>query len=157
MRARAHTKQKQVGLYIVECFRRHLRWLECLSELVLEFPFWIYGKYSHDRYPDSTVRPHVLHDSKRREDEKLAFRSRWCHSDGVTHIDAIAIAGIEWILRKQCLNVTQAGDFELFGLSFDHLSVECRNQRCWIQKQRAVRQLHITLLNRAQIIASRLK
>lgn len=70
-----------------------------------------------------------------------------------TYVNAIAVASIEWILREQRFDVAQTGDFKLLRFAFDHFTMKGRNQRRWIQQQRTIGQLHVTLLNAAQVVA----
>lgn len=53
------------------CASIHLRWLECLSELVLEFAFRIYGEYAHNWYSNGTICPYILQFKEWEKVEKL--------------------------------------------------------------------------------------
>lgn len=130
-----------------------VRRLECFVQLVLQFTLWIYGENTNDWNSNSTIGPNILGF----EGEKNGIYS-WVKSfDDIridlTYIDAIAVTGVEWIYWEKCLDITQAGNFELFWLAFDHLTMECRYQWCRIQKQRSIGKFHIALLNRSQIIS----
>lgn len=93
-------------------------------------------------------------ETKKQTNDKLSMSGRNEYSIYwvLAHIDTISVASIKRIVREQCFNVTQTCDFELFGLLFDHFTMECWYQWSWIQQQWTIGQLHIALLNRSQII-----
>lgn len=115
-------------------FLRYSRRLECLRQLVLQLASWVDGVNAHDGNADRTIGPNVLR--KKQKIIKHPVAIRWMSP---THIDSIAVAGVERILiGEQVLDVAQAFDFKLLRFAFDDLAVESGDQRGGIEEKRAV-------------------
>ena len=71
-----------------------------------------------------------------------------------TYVDPISVTGVKRIsfLGEQLLNVPQTGDLELFRLLLDDLPVEGVDQRGRVEEQRTVGQIHVALLDGAQVV-----
>ena len=69
-----------------------------------------------------------------------------------THVDPVAVAGVEGVVGEELDDVPEAGDLELFGLLLDDLAVEGVDERGGVEEHGAVGQVDLALPDGGEVV-----
>ena len=120
------------------------------------------GEDARDRDPHGAVRVHVLmrkwnmyQIERHKKLLAISLTERLVHDKVVqdlTHVDPVAVSGVEGVAGEELDDVPEAGDLELFWLLLDDLAVEGVDERGGVEEHGSVGQVDLALPDGGEVV-----